>query len=47
MSLKKLGDRSIIINLQNFRGISVSYVVWSIEMSLIEIELGPILFPGI
>ena len=32
---------SITLKLQNFRGISVSYVVWSIEMSLTEIQLGP------
>ena len=29
------------LKFQNFRGISVSYVVWSIEMSLTEIQLGP------
>ena len=32
---------SITLKLQNFRGILVSYVVWSIEMSLTEIQLGP------
>ena len=32
---------SITLKLQNFRGISVSYVVWSIEMSLTETQLGP------
>ena len=47
MSLKNWEIVSITINLQNFRGISVSYVDWSIEMSLTEIELGPIYFPGI
>jgi hypothetical protein len=31
---------SITLKLQNFRGISVSYVAWSIEMSLTEIEAG-------
>jgi glutamate formiminotransferase len=47
MSLKNGEIVSITINLQNFRKISVSYVVWSMEMSLTEIELGPILFLGI
>jgi hypothetical protein len=30
------------LKIQNFRGISMSYVVWSIEMSLTDIELGRI-----
>jgi hypothetical protein len=38
MSLKNWEIVSITINLQNFREISVSYVVWSMEMSLTEIE---------
>ena len=33
---RKSGVVSITLKLQNFRGISVSYVVWSIEMSLTE-----------
>jgi hypothetical protein len=30
---------SITLKLQNFSGISVSYVVWSVEISLTEIQL--------
>ena len=30
---------SITLNLQDFRGMSVSDVVWSIEMSLTEIQI--------
>ena len=44
MSLKNWEIVSIAINLHNFRGISVSYVTWSMEISLTEIELGPFFF---
>jgi len=32
---------SITLKSHNFRGILVSYVVWAIQMSLTEIQLGP------
>jgi hypothetical protein len=51
MSLKTLAEDGsveksqemvrITLKLQNLRGIWVSYLVWSIEMSLTEIQLGP------
>jgi hypothetical protein len=47
MSLKKLAEDGFVekkvrrLKLQNFRGISVSCVVWFIDMSLTEIQLKP------